>query len=348
MTHYLNLHRFILFTAFCTFLLVIAGGLVTSTQSGLSVPDWPTTYGHFMFSYPLDQMVGGIFYEHSHRMIASVVGFLTVVLALWMWKREDRPWVRNLGFAALGIIVAQGVLGGLTVLFLLPPSISVSHATLAQTFFCVIVALSLVTSSWWRASQPTIMEEGKKISTFSLTMVTTVLIYLQLIIGALMRHTNAGLAVPDFPLAYGQIFPSLSAASIDAYNQLLIHLNLRIAADDPVTATQIIIHMIHRFWALIVSTGVIWSSVRLLRHRTASRRLFILGLLLLVLLGTQILLGAFTVLTAKSTIITTAHVANGAALLGCSLLAFLHTVKLRNINLARHRNIAFSVSQVTA
>ncbi|HZY10222.1 MAG TPA: COX15/CtaA family protein, partial [Bacteroidota bacterium] len=122
----LTLHRFAVFTLVCTFLLIIAGGLVTSTQSGLSVPDWPTTYGHFMFFFPLGDMVGGIFYEHSHRMIASFVGFLTVILAIWIWRKDDRPWMRGLGIVALGTVIAQGVLGGLTVLFLLPTPISVS------------------------------------------------------------------------------------------------------------------------------------------------------------------------------------------------------------------------------
>jgi cytochrome c oxidase assembly protein subunit 15 len=131
LTSYTNLHRFALVTAFATFVLIFAGGLVTSTQSGLSVPDWPTTYGHFMFAYPLDQMVGGIFYEHSHRMIASTVGFLTVILALWLWKREDRRWMKTLGFVALAAVVIQDSRRTDSEI---PTPSTVSHATLAQIF----------------------------------------------------------------------------------------------------------------------------------------------------------------------------------------------------------------------
>src|SRR5215467_14310860 len=120
--------------------------MVTSTNSGLSVPDWPTSYGYSMYSFPLSRMVGGIFYEHGHRLIASTVGFLTIGLALLLWKIEPRRWVRRLGFIALGVVILQGVLGGLTVIFLLPDAISISHAGLAQLFFCIVISLTLFTS----------------------------------------------------------------------------------------------------------------------------------------------------------------------------------------------------------
>ncbi len=342
------LHRFIIFTTCCTFLLVVAGGMVTSTDSGLSVPDWPTTYGHFMFAFPLDQMVGGIFYEHSHRMIASWVGFLTVIMAIWLWKKEERRWVRNLGFAALGTVIAQGILGGLTVLFLLPPSVSVSHATLAQTFFSIMVALSLITSTWWRSPQANSGPNEKTFSLPTIALATSILVYLQLIIGAVMRHTHSGLAVPDFPLAYGQVFPSLTPESLDSYNQLLLRMNLRLAADDPITAPQIVIHMIHRLIALVVSGGIIWTSTRLLAYRRKSRRLFFIGIALLVLLATQITLGALTVLTAKNVLIATAHVANGAALLACCIMAFLHSVKLSGIRVHHNPRVALTMKEAAA
>src|ERR687891_3003604 len=115
MTENLALHRFAVVTACCTALLIFAGGLVTSTESGLSVPDWPTTYGWSMFTFPLDKMVGGIRYEHTHRLIASTVGFLILVLAAWLWRAEPRAWLRRLGYAALAAVIVQGVLGGITV-----------------------------------------------------------------------------------------------------------------------------------------------------------------------------------------------------------------------------------------
>ncbi len=122
---------------------------MTSTGSGLAVPDWPNTYGEFMFTFPFSKWVGGIFYEHLHRLVASFVGFLTVVLALWLWRSDRRRWVKNLGWTALAAVIAQGLLGGLTVLFLLPTAISMTHAVLAQTFFCITVALAFFLSKEW-------------------------------------------------------------------------------------------------------------------------------------------------------------------------------------------------------
>src|SRR5262245_50848974 len=129
-----------------TAVLIFAGGLVTSTGSGLSVPDWPNTYGWFMWSFPLSRMVGCIFYEHLHRLVASTVGFLIVVLAIWLWRAEPRPWVRRLGYLALAAVVTQGILGGITVLWYLPDAISIAHASLAQIVFCLMTTFWLVTS----------------------------------------------------------------------------------------------------------------------------------------------------------------------------------------------------------
>src|SRR5216684_9386364 len=128
-----GVHRFAVFVVIWTVLLLIAGALVTSNQAALSVPDWPLSYGSLT-----PPMVGGIRYEHSHRLIASFVGLLTIVLAVWLWLREPRHWVRRLGLVALGAVIAQGVLGGLTVWFFLPVPISVAHASLAQLFFSTV------------------------------------------------------------------------------------------------------------------------------------------------------------------------------------------------------------------
>src|SRR3954463_1862952 len=133
-----NVHRFAIFVACCTFFLLVAGALVTSNDAGLSVPDWPLSYGSLT-----PPMVGGIFYEHGHRVIAATVGLLSIVLAVWLWRVESRAWVRWLGIAAVGAVVAQGILGGLTVLFFLPPAVSSAHAALAQLFFCTILSIAL-------------------------------------------------------------------------------------------------------------------------------------------------------------------------------------------------------------
>ena len=170
-----------------TFLLIIAGGLVTSTQSGLSVPDWPLSYGKLM-----PPMVGGIRYEHTHRMIASLVGLMTLILALWLGFKEKRKWVRWLGIAALGAVVLQGILGGLTVLYLLPAPISVLHACLAQTFFALVVSLAFFTSREWFLPSTTSSSVGKL---KQLLLLMVALVYAQLILGATLRHTTNHLIV---------------------------------------------------------------------------------------------------------------------------------------------------------
>jgi cytochrome c oxidase assembly protein subunit 15 len=182
-----NVHRFAVFTACCTFFLLIAGALVTSNDAGLSVPDWPLSYGSL-----LPPMVGGIFYEHGHRMIATLVGTLSIVLAVWLWRVETRRWVRWLAVAALGAVIAQGILGGITVLFFLPPPISAAHATLAQLFFCTVLSISLFTSAWWERERPLVADSGRP-SVHSLAVVTASATLLQLMLGAAFRHKAFGI-----------------------------------------------------------------------------------------------------------------------------------------------------------
>ena len=163
-----------------TFLLIIAGGLVTSTKSGLSVPDWPLSYGRLM-----PPMVGGIRYEHTHRMIATLVGLMTLVLAVWIGFSESRKWMRWVGIGALGLVVAQGILGGMTVLYLLPAPVSILHACLAQTFFSVTVCLAFVTSKEWNEKSNSAVPSLKR----PVVMMVAIL-YIQLILGAALRHTS--------------------------------------------------------------------------------------------------------------------------------------------------------------
>src|SRR5499427_9687590 len=174
------LHRYAKLVAACTVLLIAAGASVTSTDSGLSVPDWPTTYGRNMFLFPLSKMVGGIRYEHTHRLIASTVGFMTIILAAWTWRVDSRRWVRWLGVACLGAVILQGVLGGITVLFFLPPAVSIGHAGLAQVFLCLTVTLALVTSPGWRAASA----GGDDPMLRRIATLATVLVYTQILIGA--------------------------------------------------------------------------------------------------------------------------------------------------------------------
>lgn len=182
------LHRYAAFVAFCTFLLIIAGALVTSNDAGLSVPDWPTSFGTFR----MPRMVGGVLYEHGHRMIAGTVAILTVLLAIWLWFRESRRWVRWLGVCAVLAVLAQAALGGITVLFYLPPAVSSAHATLGQIFFCINVSLALFTSPHWRWDLPKV-EDPSSPSLRALTVLTTSAVLVQLILGALFRHSAFGI-----------------------------------------------------------------------------------------------------------------------------------------------------------
>ncbi len=176
------LHRFCVLLAVCTLFLVVAGASVTSNEAGLSVPDWPLSYGKVM-----PDMTGGVFFEHGHRLVASTVGFLTVILAIWLWVGEDRRWMKWLGFAALLGVIAQGVLGGLTVKYLLPKPISISHACLAQLFFSTTVAIAIFTSPSWRRG-PTIIEDSGWPSLRSLALALPIATLLQVALGAGYRH----------------------------------------------------------------------------------------------------------------------------------------------------------------
>lgn len=186
-------HWLALLTAGATFPLLFIGGLVTSKGVGLAVPDWPTTFGYNMFLYPWSKMIGGIFYEHSHRLVASGVGLLTILLALSLWLYERRGWVRWLGVAALAMVVTQGVLGGLRVVWV-EEVLAIVHGCLAQAFFALTVGLALVTSREW-AEEPRKIELPDAARVRRLCVLTTALIYLQGVFGAVLRFTGSALSL---------------------------------------------------------------------------------------------------------------------------------------------------------
>jgi heme a synthase len=180
-------HRFAVLLAWATFLLIVAGALVTSNDAGLSVPDWPTSFGSL---YRLPPMVGGVKYEHTHRMIAEFIGLLIIVMAVWTQRVESRKWMRVLGWSALGLVIGQGVLGGITVLHFLPWSISTAHATLGQTIFCIVVAMALFTSRGWLQDCERIVERDTWPGTTTLTATAAACVWVQLILGAAFRHSG--------------------------------------------------------------------------------------------------------------------------------------------------------------
>lgn len=280
--------RFTKLVAASTLFLIFAGAMVTSTGSGLAVPDWPLSYGMLM-----PPMVGGIFYEHGHRMIAATVGFLTVVQAIWLQLRARKRVLKVLGWTAVGAVIAQGVLGGLTVLFLLPKAISIGHAALAEIFLCLNVSIALVASQWFDALRTT--ERGD--APIGGTAALAVLVYAQILIGALMRHLGAGLAIPDFPTSFGRLFP-------------------------PMQSLPVIVNFVHRLGGLAVMIAVIAMYVRLRRFESTHPLRQVAALLLLVV-PVQILLGGYTVWSGRQPVITSLHVVTGAFTLAVSVVLAL-------------------------
>jgi cytochrome c oxidase assembly protein subunit 15 len=277
-------------------LLITAGALVTSKQAGLSVPDWPLSFGGL--NPPRWWQIENVRAEHGHRLIAGTVAVMTVLLSVWLHRRESRRWVRRLSLVAIAAVLSQALLGGITVLFYLPTPVSVSHAGLAQIFLCLVVTMAVVTSPnwprqpWWR--------DGHAVA---VARWTTACIYGQILLGAVMRHTDSGLAIPDFPLAFGKLIPP--------------HWDFGIA-----------IHFAHRMGALVVLSMIAatWASARRSAWKYRGVRLPATALLLLV--GAQVTMGALVVLTGKAVLPNTAHVGIGASLLATSLVLTLSSWRL--------------------
>lgn len=308
-------HRFAVFTAAMTLCLIFVGGLVTSTGSGLAVPDWPLSFGQV---FP--PMVGGVLYEHGHRMVAAFVGMLTVTLMVLLSRWEPRAWVRWFARGALLTVILQGLLGGITVLWRLPTVISVAHACLAQTFFCLTIVVAVCTSPRWH-EQLTVAEDRGQPSLRWLATVATGTVFLQLFLGALMRHTGAGLAIADFPLAFGRLWP-------------------------PMESSAVMIHFAHRLGAVLVTLCIGWTITRVIRQYGAEKQLRRPALLLAALLGVQLTLGALTIWTQRAVTPMTAHVAVGAAVLATSLVLTLRLYRFVPVPVGAGRRTLVS-EQVT-
>jgi heme a synthase len=173
------------FTACFTFLVIMAGASVTSNDAGLSVPDWPTSFGYLV---KVPHLVGGVRFEWSHRMVAGSLVVLTLAIATWTLLVERRSWLRKLALAALGTVIAQAILGGMTVIFLQPPAVSTAHAAVAQTFFCIAVCIAMFTGQRWVEEVPQVEFDRRRPSLFTLTLLSIFVLYVQLILGAMFRH----------------------------------------------------------------------------------------------------------------------------------------------------------------
>jgi cytochrome c oxidase assembly protein subunit 15 len=295
------LRRFTKVVAFSTLMLIFAGAMVTSTGSGLAVPDWPLNYGMI-----IPPMVGGILYEAGHRLLASLVGFLVVIQAIWLQVREPKRFVRILGWTSLGAVIAQGILGGMTVLFLQPHALSVAHGGLAEIFLCINVSIAFFASRSFLSLRERKIDHAPVATTTALVA----LVYVQIIAGALMRHLGAGLAIPDFPLSFGHVVPAFTSRAIAA-------------------------NFAHRIGALLVTVALVVTISQALRVKAL--RSLAIGLIAVVAL--QIFLGAEVVWTGdpklyhflggaasvKHAAIISLHVVTGALTLALSMLLALAT-----------------------
>jgi cytochrome c oxidase assembly protein subunit 15 len=329
------LHRFAWFTSIATLFLICSGGMVTSKGVGLAVPDWPTTFGYNMFLFPVSKWVGGIFFEHTHRLIASTVGFLTIILSIWIWRADSRRWMRNLGWVALGAVILQGVLGGLRVT-MMKDEIGIFHALLAQAFLGMLIVITLATSRLWerlvgtarcavrdsdRASAVIPRTSQRGVPTrrlFRAVIVTTIVIYIQLGLGATMRHQHRDLSILDFPLAYGAVIPDTSPTKLDEINSWR---DARALSD--VTAFQIWLQLVHRFVAVLIAAGVIASMVLARKTGAEAGMLSRFTDAWFLLLACQVTLGAWVIWSNKAADVATTHVAVGATMfsLGVALSA---------------------------
>ncbi len=290
--HGRGLHRFAVILAGLIVLLIAAGALVKSKEAGLAVPDWPLSYGSL--NPPNWWSIENVRAEHGHRLIAGTVALLTVLLALLFRRREPRAWVRRIAYLAVAAVFAQALLGGITVLMFLPTPVSVGHAGLAQLFLCLVVTLAMVTSTVWQRADFTLHQQAARRRLARLATGVTALIYVQILLGAVMRHTGAGLAIPDFPLVFGGLVP-------------------------PRFGNGIAIHYAHRVGAVVVLVLVMVVVSQVLRRFREERALVVPAVAMAILVAVQIGFGGAVVLSSRAVVPNTVHVAVGAMVLATSL-----------------------------
>jgi cytochrome c oxidase assembly protein subunit 15 len=322
------LNWFAIITTLSVLGLIGSGGLVTSHEAGLAVPDWPNSFGYNMFLFPISRWVGGVFFEHTHRLIASLVGLFTIGLCVATWVIDERRWVKWLASVAVLAVVVQGVLGGLRVTEH-NALLGLFHGCLAQSFLALLATLALITSRFWNRLGTSVCEAQPL---RRLSVVVTVMLFAQLVLGAAMRHSHAGLSIPDFPTTYGGWLPLLDPAAIARINEV------RAAAGQPFTSGGLILlQYVHRVWALLVAIGVVWTSVKLIRSTLLPNPIRVVGASWIFLVFAQLVLGAWTVLSNKAADIATLHVLGGAFML---VIGVLLSVSLSRIVACRFKPAA--------
>ena len=325
-----NLHYFALLTVMVAILLIVAGATVTSTGSGDAVPDWPLSYGSLT-----PPMKGGILFEHSHRLIAGLTGLLIAILAIWLWRKEKRKTVKWMGFGALLAVIIQATLGGLRVLIVSNAGvqdtilsltgnaslvdsriiITAIHAVLAQSIVCLIVAIAVMTSRSWMDFK----DDNIKVSSniFSVNIILVAAVFLQLVIGAFVRHTGSGLIIPDFPLSFGKIIPP--------FRNLPNKANIPFPISDQEFLAKVVLQFSHRIMGIIILALIVYFFIQWNKiDKTA-----FLPKILMLLTVVQIILGAVNIWSKKSVISTIPHVAIGAVILALCVASLLKVWRVR-------------------
>ena len=308
------LHWYAVFVAVGVLVLICSGGLVTSHGAGMAVPDWPNSFGYNMFLFPISHWIGGVFFEHTHRLIASGVGLLTVALCVLTLVIENRTWVKWLAGLAVLAVIVQGVLGGLPVTEH-NAVLGLFHGCLAQVFFCLVATIALVTSRFWRRLEP-VARPGNIRRLRLGAIAVTVMLFVQLALGASMRHSHTGLSIPDFPTAYGGFFPPLDAASIARINEGRAATQSAV----PISSGLILLQYVHRVWAVLIVVGLSSVAIGILRNRQIPAPARSTAQAWLALVFVQFALGAWTIWSNKAADIATSHVFVGALILMIGVL----------------------------
>ncbi len=371
------LHRFAILFVLCTFVLIILGGTVTSKGAGLAVPDWPNTFNYNMFLFPPSMWVGGIFWEHTHRLMGSLVGFMAIIMCIWLWQtntadeseggQDDsgstalrgpavairllqantgdeseaaiRPWLKYFGIATLIMVIAQGLMGGFRVTQL-SIWLAVFHGITAQVFVCMTVLIAAATSRWWiqrgtanHKSQVTNHKspdaQNSELGTRNYApllrpaVVALVALFIQLALGATVRHHGAGLAIPDFPLAYGGLVPPLTQAEIETAMIAYSETPETYATTEHgwYTPFHVAIHWSHRLWAIVAVAAVGYLVVRVI-HFGGEKKLKAPAIAIAVMIVVQVSLGAATIWTGRHPEVATSHQTLGAVLLATTALLY--------------------------
>ena len=316
------LHRYAIVLVIATFGLLVTGGTVTSHNAGLAVEDWPTSFGYNMFTVPLRLWIGpgkaDQFFEHSHRLKGALVGFLTIGMAAWLWATQRRrPWLVWFGVVLLLAVIVQGIMGGLRVTEV-SYVMAFVHGVFAQLVLCMTVIIAAATGRLWLLGARSSQGRAAPANLRYLSLGLIAVLLVQLLLGAAVRHTAAGLAIPDFPLSYGRLIPPLSQERIDEAIKLLpTHYTAL-----PYKVNQVAVAFAHRTWAWVVVVVTLGLAVMLSRPGAQRCRTTAAGpaAILTILLVLQVLLGAVTIWMSPNPEFATAHQAVGAALLAVATL----------------------------